>query len=47
MLWNAVLTVVPYLEPGKKRSGRRPSVTRMLWLFVAALALVLVLQLIR
>ena len=37
--------VVPYLEPGRKRGRRRPSLTRTLWLFAASVALVLALEL--
>jgi hypothetical protein len=36
--------LVQYLEPGRKRRRRAPSLTRMLWLFVALLALALAAQ---
>jgi hypothetical protein len=38
------LFLVPYLEPGRNRRQRRPSVTQMLWLFACALALTLAVQ---
>jgi hypothetical protein len=37
-------TFVRYLEPGRKRRPRRPSLRRFLWIVAAALALSLLVQ---